>query len=271
MNTNGYQSVQLCCAGSGALGSPNGSLVTDYGSRITASKQDEAAQDEIRSLILNPHAGQVPPRCAIRATGGPNPDGARDKRAMGAGSFTARRGRGGRRTCRHMRTQRASAARQPDRAEGVVRPPPPLLSSVVCSCLLDHDHEERSKDRARFLPGSPCPTTLRAYVDAVAWGMAGCVRTRARVPPARESSSARLVELPMPVAYRVRCGGTGRHAGSRDVIAGPGHPVASSAPTCPAHSAPACPEPPSADTRIWPGESVGHAGIARQSTSPVGL
>ena len=181
MNTNGYQSVQLCCAGSGALGSPNGSLVTDYGSRITASKQDEAAQDEIRSLILNPHAGQVPPRCAIRATGGPNPDGARDKRAMGAGSFTARRVRGGRRTCRHMRTQRASAARQPDRAEGQYDHR--LLgfgsSSVACSCLLDHDHEERSRDRARFLPGSPCPTTLRAYVDAVARGMAACVRTRA--------------------------------------------------------------------------------------------
>jgi len=182
-----------------------------------------------------------------------------------------------------LRTHRASAARQPDRAEGVVRPPPPLLSSVVCSCLLDHDHEERSKDRARFLPGSPCPTTLRAYVDAVAWGMAGCVRTRARVPPARESSSARLVEhsgvpanasgsrASKTVSDRVRCGRTGRHAGSRDVIAGPGHPVASSASACPADSAPACSEPLSAGTRRWPGESVGHAGIARQSTSPVGL
>ena len=89
----------------------------------------------------------------------------------------------------------------------------------------------------------PCPTTLRAYVDAGGMGHGCCVRTRTR-PTARESPStssarspARLVEhtagVPAnasgrrderaeTVGDRVRWGavGTGRHAGSRDVIAG---------------------------------------------------
>lgn len=83
-----------------------------------------------------------------------------------------------------------------------------------------------------------CPTTLRAYVYAVAWAP---LRSHARPGPARESRTEDRSEEPEAgapsgsgrLAQRrawqakaqsrgwVRCGGAGRHAGSRDVIAGP--------------------------------------------------
>jgi hypothetical protein len=181
------------------------------------------------------------PRCAIRATGGPNPEGARDKRAMGAGSFTAR-GRGGRRTCRHMRTHRASAARQPTASSRgqydhrLLGSSPP---SLALACLTTITRNAAGPGLGSFLALPALPRS------SVAWGTGPAAFARARAPP----RPGRAEQSRSPSAVR----GDGARAtrGSRDVIAGPGHPVASSAPTCPAHSAPACPEPPSAGTRIW--------------------
>lgn len=89
-------------------------------------------------------------------------------------------------------------------------------------------------------------------------------------PPA--SLSTQPACLPMPVAdetseqkpWVTGCGGDGATRGVPGCDRGgpSATGVASSATTCPAHSAPACPEPLSAGTRIWPGGSAaGHAGI----------
>lgn len=172
----------LCCASSGALARPLWGRRTDLWPQITAaSKQDEAAQDENkRSVILNPHAAmqvRCHPRSASAAESGGREgqtgDGAQQLHSTGAAAHAG--------TC--ARTELPPHGSRTEPRAGTT------TASSYSVARLTTDQSS--------VPGCalPCPTTLRAYVDAGGMGHGCCVRTRTR-PTARESPSTSSARSP---------------------------------------------------------------------------